>query len=91
MALAEQRGDLLLGDFHALRTGDLHIHRAQIFVAGDSFHRGGVGNDKPVVLVHAAHACALAFEQADDDEGNVFDAHALADGVERAKQFIRRL
>ena len=68
-----------------------HVDRAQVFVAGDAFHGGGVGNDDAVVLVLSAHARALAFEQADDDEGNVFDAHALADGIERAEQFVRGL
>ena len=55
-------------------AGDLHVDRAQVFVAGDALHRGGVGDDDAVVLVLAAHAGALAFEQADDDEGDVLDA-----------------
>ena len=90
MALAQQAGDLLLGDFHAVGAGDLDVDGAQVFVAGDALHGGGVGNDDAVVLVLAAHARALAFEQADDDEGNVVDAHGLADGIERAEKFIAR-
>jgi hypothetical protein len=65
------------------------LMRAQIFVAGEALHGGGVGNDDAVVLVLAAHARALAFEQADDDERDVAHPHGLADGIERAKKFIR--
>ena len=91
MPLAEQAGDLLLRDFHPVGADDLDIDGAQVFVAGDAFHGGGVGDDDAVVLVLAAHARALAFEQADDDEGDVFDSHGLADGIERPEELMRFL
>ena len=46
VALAEQAGDLLLRHVHAVGAGDLNVDGAQIFVAGDAFHRGSVGDDQ---------------------------------------------
>jgi len=45
MALAQQAGDLLLGNFHPVRAPNLDIDGAQVFVAGDAFHGGGVRDE----------------------------------------------
>ena len=90
VAMVQQAGDLLLGDVHAVRAADFHVHRTQIAVAGEALHRRGIGNKNAVILVGSAHAGAFAFQQANDGERNVFDPHALADRVQRAEQFVGR-
>ena len=47
--------------------------------AGDAVLDGGPGREQDVVLVHAHHVGALALQHADDSEGDVLDAHLLAD------------
>jgi len=62
---------IVAGDFHPIRTDNLNVDRAQVFVPGDALHGGGVGNDDAVVLV-CPPMLRLAFELADDDEGMFF-------------------
>jgi len=78
--LPQQIRDLRLRGVHAAGAGNLQIHGFQIFVAGEPFHRRGVGHDQDVVLVVAAHAGALARQHADDDQRNGFHAHHAAEG-----------